>query len=68
MLEVWAKQVGDEDLGRGAHDPIGAVMLGDPEAMIAPCLGFLRQLDGAAQGIGRGFRSVDRTLVEDAEL
>ena len=62
------EQVRYQDFGRGAHDAVGAVMLGDPEAMVSPLLGLLCQPDGVAQGVGGGIRFVDGTLVENAEL
>ena len=43
-------------------------MLRHPEAVVAPLLGLSRQLDGMAQGLGRAFRFVDRTLIEYAQL
>lgn len=42
MRRVWPSSR-DNQLRRGARQLIGIVVFGDPEAVITPCFGVLRQ-------------------------
>ena len=42
----------DDDRGRGAGDAGHAVMLGQPEALVAELLGVARQIQRVAKGLG----------------
>ena len=67
MLLVFGQQVGDQDFGRRSHDPVRAVVLRHPIAVVDPAVGPRRQLDGVLESLGGGLVSVHRTLVQDAK-
>ena len=62
-----AGDVRDHDRGRGAGDPDRVVMLGQPEALVAPPLGVLGEVERVAQRLGRRRALDDRREVEHGE-
>ena len=61
------RDLGDQDLGGGAREPGGGVVLGQPVAVIAEPIGGLREVEGLPDGFGRGPALTDRRLVEDTQ-
>ena len=59
--------VSDEDGGGGASEAVNGVMLGEPEAAIAPPLGVAGEIDGAGDGGGWSFAGVHADEVEDGD-
>ena len=62
-----ARDVGDHDGGRGARDPDGVVVLGEPEAVVAPALGVLGQVERVPERVARRRALDDRRQVENRE-
>ena len=60
-----AGDVPDDDGGGGAGDAGQVVMLGHPEACVAPALGVPGQVEAVAEGLGRAAALPDRRQVED---
>jgi len=58
---------GDENLRRRADDGLVAVMLGQPEAVVAQRLAVLRQRNGVADGGAVRSANYGDGLVEDGE-
>jgi hypothetical protein len=58
---------GDEDFRRRADNGLVAVMLGQPEAVVAQRLAVLRQRDGVADGGAVRAADYGDGLVEDGE-
>ena len=48
MVEVAAATLADDDRGGGAGDAGHVVVLGEPEAAVAPGLGVPREIEGVA--------------------
>ena len=65
IVDVPAGDVRDHDRGRGARDARHAVVLGEPEAPVAPALGVLRQVERVAQRARRVAVGGDRREIED---
>ena len=59
--------MGDHHRGGGAGDPRHAVMLGEPEAAVAPALGMLRKVEGVPERRGGIAAFGHRGEVEDGE-
>ena len=67
IVDVPAGDVRDDDRGRGARDAGHAVMLGEPEAMVAPALGVAREVERVAERL-RGVAALDdRREVENGK-
>jgi hypothetical protein len=62
-----AGDVRDHDRGRGACDPDRVVVLGEPEPLVAPGFGVLRQVERVPQRLARRRALDDRRQVEDGE-
>ena len=67
MVDVDARQVGDQHGGRGAGDRGHVVVLGDPEPAVAQLLGAAGQLGGLAQGLADGGARGDGRQVKDGQ-
>ncbi len=57
----------DGDRGRRAGDAGHVVVLGEPEAVVAPALRVLRQIDGVAKRLGGVAPLDDRRQIEDGQ-
>ena len=62
-----AGDVRDHDRRRRARDAGHVVMLGEPEAAIAPALGVLREVERVPERLRGGAAFDDRREVEDGE-
>ena len=61
------RDVRDHDRGRRAGDPDRVVVLGEPEPLVPPPLGVLREVEGVTQCVGDGRAVDDRRQVENGE-
>jgi hypothetical protein len=61
------RDAGDEDLGGGAGEAGGIVVLGEPVAGVAETLGELGEFDGFLERVAGGAAGADRGLIEDAK-
>ena len=62
-----AGDVADHDRGRRTRDPGHIVMFGQPETVVAPALGVLREVERVAQRIGGRAALDDRREIEYRE-
>jgi len=57
----------DEDGGCGAGKAVDGVVLGQPEAAVAPLLGVLRKIDRTGDGGSWDFAGVHADEIEDGD-
>src|SRR5690606_16874299 len=62
-----ASDMANQDRGRRRGDAGHVVMLGQPEAPVAPALGMLREIEAVAEGLGGVAALGDRGEVENGE-
>jgi hypothetical protein len=62
-----ARDIADHYRGRGAGNARHVVMFGEPEPLVIPAFGVLREIERVAEGLGRIAALVDRRQIQNGK-